>query len=78
MPCLRACERAPVVALGRAPGGPRRGGRAGSAGVRIDVTTWLGPVGADELVALSRWAFNDSAGELPDPLPDIRFDPCAP
>ena len=77
-PCLRACEHAPVVALGQAPGAPHSGARSGAAGVQVRISTWLGPVQADELAALSRWVFGDGAGALPDPLPDVLFEPPAP
>jgi len=77
-PCLRNCEHAPVVALGHGSGPLSPGPRSEGAGVQIRVTTWLGPVRADELAALSRWVFSDGAESLPDPLLGVLFQPLAP
>ncbi len=77
-PSLRACERATVVALGHGPGAPPPGARSDDAGVQIRVITWLEPVRADELAALSRWVFSDGADSLPDPLLGVLFQPLGP
>ena len=46
--------------------------------MQIRLSSWLGPVRAEELAALSRWVLSDGVDSLPDPLRSVLFQPLVP
>lgn len=63
--CVDACAQAPVMALSS--------GLGGQGHEDVVSTSWLGPVGHDEVCTLSGWIAAGSVEPLPPPLTDVVF-----
>ncbi len=63
--CVDACAQAPVMALSSGLGGQGHDD--------VVSTSWLGPVGPEEVCMLSGWIAAGSDEPLPPPLTDVVF-----
>lgn len=63
--CVDACAQAPVVALSHGTCQPGR--------LELHNTTWLGPVGRDQVNALCGWVVDDQPPPLPTALAGAVF-----